>query len=437
MFFQILRSLALRTLLAAATLSLISGCCSSRYSSVCGGAPQLISIHIIDRNGMSETIGNPDRLCEYASVNFLKPQPYKKVLRVYARDAFGNTKGIITSYYENGQVQKYLEVTNNRAQGKYHEWYENGNQHLEATIIGGIADITPAAESSWVFDEAGQVWDEAGNLIATIPYCKGKQDGDTLYYHINGQIWKRCPFHEGKQCGYFQVYYKDGALLQSTLYDDNQPSGPSFRYWQCGDIAAKEIYRCGKLIEGTYYDPKGNIACTICDGSGQRAIFSATGVRELHTYSNGIPEGDVRVLDDDGFVVKTWKVLNGEKHGPEIEYYPPTSPNEPLLPKLEINWYEGKIQGPVKTWYSNGIPESQKEMSENAKNGLYTAWYKDGSLMIVEEYDNDKLVKGEYYRRNERLPISEIDLGDGVATIHNADGNFVRKVSYKHGKPYE
>ena len=32
-----------------------------------------------------------------------------------------------------------------------------------------------------------------------------------------------------------------------------------------------------------------------------------------------------------------------------------TDLNPKLVPQLPIQWYEGKIQGLVKTWYENGV----------------------------------------------------------------------------------
>ena len=89
----------------------------------------------------------------------------------------------------------------------------------------------------------------------------------------------------------------------------------------------------------------------------------------------------------------------------------------------------------VKTWYPNGSPESQREMANNAKNGVLTAWYRDGNLMMIEEYENDKLVRGDYFKKEERIPVSQVIGGKGTVTIFDADGHFVQKIAYVNGKP--
>lgn len=400
-------------------------------------APKLISIHIVDRNGLTETITNPERICDYACVDFLKPQPYKKVLRIFERDRCGNIPSLITSYYENGQVQKCLEVSNNRALGMYHEWFESGKLHMEVEVIGGVADITSAAENTWLFDGSGHVWDECGNILACINYFKGKLDGDSYYYHTNGQLWKRIPYTDGKQEGVFETYYKDGKLLQTAVYANDLKSGPLKRYWHNGNVATEENYQCGRLLDGKYYDMCGKCISSVENGEGQRAVFSEKSVREYHTYLNGVEDGEVRMLTDEGMLVKTWIIRNELKNGPETEYYPTPGLGQRAMPKLEINWYEGKIQGLTKTWYSNGMLESQREMAGNAKNGILTAYYRDGSTMMIEDYLDDKLIKGEYYRRGEKLPVSEVDMGDGTVTLFDPEGTFLRKISYKNSVPYE
>ena len=63
-------------------------------------------------------------------------------------------------------------------------------------------------------------------------------------------------------------------------------------------------------------------------------------------------------------------------------------------------------------------------MVNNKRNGLATAWYRDGSLMLIEEYNHDRLFKGEYYKKGERTPYTEIVEGHGIATLYDGDWSF-------------
>ncbi len=397
----------------------------------------LVSINLIDRDGISETITSKERLKKYAVADFLSSQPYQKVLRVYKRKPNGDIPAYVTSYHPNGQLHQYLEIINGRALGPYNEWYPNGQQKIEAFVIGGEADITVAAEKSWLFDGICQVWDEQGNLLAEIPYDKGVLEGTSIYYHPDGNIAKTTPFTKGQIHGTHSAYLPAGALLLTAEYKDNVQDGISLQYRPNGEISAEEIYCEGLLMNGRYIDACNQIVSEIQEGNGYRSVFQGDFLLELQEFHHGVPEGEVKTFNSRGQPVRIWHVKNGLKQGEEIEYYVTPKKIDKPIPKISINWFDNKIQGVVKTWYPNGVQESQREMSQNTKNGIATAWYLDGSLMLIEEYDRNKLIRGEYYRKGEKQPVSMIIKGKGLATLFDADGNFVRKVNYIGGMPLD
>lgn len=408
---------------------LIASCVRSKQDE-----PVLTSINIIDRNGLTETIITKDRLAKYEKTDFLCPQPYQKVLRVYKKDGDGNSQSYVTSYYENGLPKQYLEAVNNRAFGLYQEWHENGILKLEATIIGGMADLTPCAEKSWQFDGCAQAWDENGNLQTTIMYDKGQLEGDSLYYHANETIWKRIPFHKNLFHGTAEYYLDNGQILQTMTFCNGILDGPALRFWTAEKIAADECFHKGLLIAGHYFDQSGKLIAEIIDGEGFRASFGKESIYELQEFHEGTLLGEVRVFDENGNVIRVYHMENNLKNGEEYEYQVRKNSTE-SKPKLMITWFKGKIQGYVKTWYDNGNIESQREMINNRRNGLATAWYRDGSLMLIEEYDRDRLIKGEYYKKGERIPISEIAAGNGIATLYDCEGHYLRRIDYHNGKP--
>lgn len=418
-------------LLRALLLTLIlTGCATYKPEA----PPELVSIHLVDRDGLSESISNPDRLRTYASTDFLDPQPYQKVFRVYGRDQEGSIHAYITSYHPNGQVKQYLEIINNRAFGAYREWHANGVLKVETTIIEGSADLSIASEKSWIFDGCCHAWNESGNLLADIPYMRGSLEGIARYYHPNGTLWKEVPYVKNQISGELRVYLESGELLQSTEYVKDIKEGKSLRYWSGTQIAAEEYYQQGRLLSASYSNLQGEQIACIENGNGLRALFAKEGLSELQEYRLGFPEGEVKVFNNKGNLVKRYFVKNGMKHGEELIYFA-TIPGKDPQPKLLMNWYEGKIQGIVKTWYDNGTVESQREMSENKRNGVATAWYRTGQLMLIEEYEHGKLKKGDYFRKGDRQPITQVFQGEGTVSYFDADGNYLRKVSYHHGKP--
>jgi antitoxin component YwqK of YwqJK toxin-antitoxin module len=397
----------------------------------------LTSIHIVDRNGFEETISAKDRIAQFQRVDFMKQQPYQKVLRIFERDSRGNIRSVVSTYHENGNPKQFLEILNARANGIYQEWHENGNIRLATRVIGGAPDVTGTAERTWIFDGPSGVWNEDGNLIAEMTYNQGLLEGESKYYHACGSIWKIIPYCKNLVNGTVEIYKNNGDLLQQLNFSEGCKEGTSNRFWDCEHIANQENFCKDKLVNGQYFNKEGELISEVKQGNGFRAIFGKESVTELQEYQDGILEGKVRVFNCNGNLKRTYHIKDNIKHGEEIEYYEKTfaSPSDEPKIKLSFYWYEGKIQGHAKSFYPNGVQESQKEMSNNHKSGVTTAWYKDGSLMLIEEYEENKLVRGDYFRKGEKTPISQVSQGKGIVSIFDADGHFVQKIPYANGKP--
>lgn len=397
--------------------------------------PKLASITLVDNDGMTETISNPDRLKKYNCIDFLCPQQYQKVLRVYTRNEYGDVPACVTCYHPNGQIRNYLDVYNGRAYGYFREWHKNGNQKVEALVIGGEADLTKDAKKTWLFDGVSHVWDDEGRIMAEVPYSKGELQGVSVTYHENGSVWKKTPFNKNVPHGMSEIYRENGELLQSINYIQGKREGASYKYWECEKISSDEIFECDKLITGRYYDRSGTLVSKIDRGNGFRSIFGKEGLVELHEYRGGILEGEIRIFARDMRLAKTYYLKNGVKHGDEIHYFEKLSSDGKPIPKLSMNWKEGKLQGIVKSWYDTGAIESHREVSNNKKSGVSRAWYKDGTLMMIEEYDQNKLVRGEYFKIGDKTPTTKVVFGRGVATLFDGDGLFIRKIPYQNGYP--
>lgn len=392
---------------------------------------KLISISIMDRNGLSETISTKERLKNYENSNFLTAQPYQKVLRVFAKDKQGDALSIVTSYYPTGQIRQFLECYNGRAHGRYLEWHANGQKKLQSSVLGGAADLDEKSQTTWAFHEISYCWNEEGKLIAEMPYAQGILEGVSRYYYPSGELSEAIPYHKGEIDGDSLSYETNGALLESTHYVNGIKSGKSLGYWQDSKPQWDEDWKDDLLQSGHYYDQNAALICTIENGNGKRCIFGDIGPLELQEYANGRPEGEVVIFDDKGTIVRRLFVKNGDKHGDEIYYWP----KNPSQPKLSIHWDKGQVHGAVKTWYENGTPESSREMSRNLKQGTLTGWYQDGQLMLIEEYEKDRLIRGDYLKKGTTTPITKVRDGKGIATFYDNDGTFRTRVTYTDGKP--
>lgn len=403
---------------------LLNGCRQSAQKEVM----PLTSMNIVDQNGFMETISSKERLAQFKNTNFLHPQPYKKVMRVYARDHEGKARSFLTSYHPNGQLKQYLEIVNGRAFGKYQEWHEDGVLKLDTTVIGGKADLDTLAADSWLFDGLNRAWNQHGQLIAQVYYNKGQLHGTATHYYPNGKIRKSLPYEKGKLEGMAEQFFENGDLQLQAHYREGLNDGVSKRFWDPTHIAVDETYRKGTLEAGAYYDHEGHLIASVSGSMGFQMLFADDDSYQLREIQAGVPEGRVKEFDKEGRLLREFVIKGQFKEGEEVLY-------SQQSPKLSIHWHRGAIQGLVKTWYEDGTLESQREMSHNKKNGVSMAWYRDGTLMLMEEYQDDKLSKGEYFQKGSSLPISKVVSGKGLATLYDGGGEFLKKVRYEDGFP--
>ncbi len=423
-----------RTILPLFLLFLAS--CASRQ----GDTPsKLVSMQTIDRNGFTETIGAKDRLALHTNTDFLKPQPYQKVLRVFAKNHRGQSHSHITSYHDNGLVWQSLEVVDGRANGSYLEWHPNGVQKVEAHVIEGLAEVNEAAQVSWVFEGLNRVWDAQGQIMAEFSYQKGILQGTAQIYHPNGLVWKSIPYAQDEIEGVTEVFDNTGQLKESIPFVKGlkhgkaKGEGPN-RIW-----SYEEEYEAGALKTGFYSHAKFPILPTVQEGEGFSTLFVDDHVKTIVEIRKGHQEGSIRLFRPDGSLQSLHHVKEGKKHGEEWEFFP-SEPKEdplakPIAAKMLVFWQEDVLQGVAKTWYENGVLQSQRAMSHNKKHGLSTGYYTDGSLMLTEEYDNDRLIKGSYFKHGDKAAVSRVEGGKGSATLFDAEGYFLKTISYEKGYP--
>ena len=55
--------------------------------------------------------------------------------------------------------------------------------------------------------------------------------------------------------------------------------------------------------------------------------------------------------------------------------------------------------------------------------------------MAVEEYEHDLLTKGTYFKKGDSIPVSRVQDGEGVATLFDRRGHFLKKVNYAKSRP--
>jgi antitoxin component YwqK of YwqJK toxin-antitoxin module len=301
---------------------------------------------------------------------------------------------------------------------------------MQLQVIEGSADLSETAQSTWVFEGVNTIWNDQGKKIAEIYYEKGMLHGDSIYYYPSGQIKKTIPYFQDKIAGTVFFYGEEGNILECIPFENNKMHGKAYAYDQKQNLLYEETFCEGNLQEAKYHLVDKKMQAGVVEGEGTRAEFEDGLLKRLVQYQKGVPEGLVQCLFPDGTLHLSYQQKDGKKHGEEKEYYPGSS-----QVKILLSWQEDVLQGTTKTWFVDGLQESQRELYQNKKNGPLYAWYKNGDLMLAEEYEKNLLISGTYYKKKDKKPVSQIHNGKGTATLYDPDGYFLRKIPYEKGLP--
>lgn len=392
-------------------------------------SPHIISMQMIDRNGQTETISQQHRIKVLEKQDYAKPQAYDKILRVYSKNQDGKNPSIITTYHKNGWLFQQLEAIDGRAHGSYKELYDTGAIKIDAHIIEGTADLTPLAQSTWVFDGLCRIYFPNGQLQAEFNYDRGKKEGKAYYYHENGQLQKEISFKDDLAEGDIYEYNKQGVLTHLYSFAKGMQHGESKAFKENGDLLFHETWQQDQLIQGSYYQKKGEIIASIQQGSGFKALYENERLTSLIEYKKGVIDGKVQDFDDSGRLRHIYHVCANQKHGEEIIYY-----DHSTTVKVSLSWQNDQISGIVKTYYSDGSLESQRTYHANKKNGPSSVFYPTGELMMLETYSQDRLVEGKYYKKGDNMPSSVVEEGTGCVKIFDEWGGVKQEIHYEKSK---
>ncbi|MEI6241917.1 MAG: hypothetical protein WCP39_00740 [Chlamydiota bacterium] len=136
-------------------------------------------------------------------------------------------------------------------------------------------------------------------------------------------------------------------------------------------------------------------------------------------------EGQIITELDNGSIV-THNYVNGTLHGSTSYTYPKST----LVQKIEF-YDEGTL---IKTVENDeeGIP-CRETAYEFDNRKVISLWDKVGTPMCMEEYENDNLVKGEYFTPNNEKE-SVVENGKGIRVKRNREGNLLCRDTVENGQ---
>jgi len=211
----------------------------------------------------------------------------KKFIETYFKNGNINQKYTLLSndkidgeyikYFENGKIQEHGFYNNGKKEGVHKIYYDNGNISSEITYLNGL------------FDGENKSYNNLGKLVLFQNYLKNKLHGQKIEYFGNSNIKTICTYIDGCLDGEYKEYYenKNLKLICNFKYDTIELKYMGKNYV---NISKYEKNKHGEIIE--FYE----------NGS----------VHKRGNYVNNKLNGDHTIYDMNGDIIKVIKYKNNE-----------------------------------------------------------------------------------------------------------------------------
>jgi len=333
------------------------------------------------------------------------------------------------------------------------EYYNDGNLYAFG-INQSSTEYKP--KGKWRF------LNENGGTLAIRNYADNSEtNGESVWYHDNGQLKTIANFKDNKKNGNYKHYNEKGILLLDANFVDDEFDGEAVSYYATGQLKNKTNYKKGKK-EGTetIYFTNGNIKSVtnykdaLYDGKHESFFIDGT-TELLMNYTADKPTGEYKKFHFNGKIATKGNLINGEETGKWVYYH-----DNGKLEK-EIEFKAGLIVGAEKIYDEEGKLSEEKLYNEKGKlEGEEKSYTKNGKIYSVSIFSNGKLkymknldstgkVTEEYKltkkqnvkARNENFKVSaegywEEMTKNGEWKFYNEYGNISSICNYKNGNPH-
>jgi antitoxin component YwqK of YwqJK toxin-antitoxin module len=198
-------------------------------------------------------------------------------------DANGYKQGHWRKYYESGVLRYKGYFFNNRPVGQFTRYYESRGKMADVNYsIDGITSFARlfyqngylAAEGKFIYQEKDSIWKYysyySNSLAYEETYSKGIKHGLSKVYYENGQVAQTTMWDNNRKHGPWQQFYEDSSVRMVTQYDHDKLDGKYQVFNSDGII----------IIDGTYdQDQKiGTWSYYMDDGSEDFILVYVNGV---------------------------------------------------------------------------------------------------------------------------------------------------------------
>ncbi len=139
--------------------------------------------------------------------------------------------------YTEDQLVEEGPYVNNRKEGIWKSYYNNGKKKNEITYANGRAN-----GFSKFYYKTGLISEE-GNWV------NGKWDGSYKFYYENGQISYDWKYVNGKREGEQKYFHDNGNKMYEGNWKDGQENGELKEYNKDGQLIGVKVFRAGGKID--------------------------------------------------------------------------------------------------------------------------------------------------------------------------------------------
>ena len=384
-----------------------------------------------------------------------------------AQDNLNVADGFHKFYYPNGTISSEGIVRDGKFDGFWTSYYVTGVKKSEGKRTNFLLD------SVWVF------YDQVGDTIEKINYLIGKKNGYHYKYKrdlLRGiYIYSSELFAGDKKEGTAYLYFSNGKVQQTILYNDGKRNGLSKEYDQDGNILTLLEYRNDILINREQVNRTDNRGLK----QGEWKEFHQNGnIKSERTYKDDFLHGYYKEYDERGRLSLTMLYDNGSivnsnvGNAPNIEmsnkydqngglfYSGPFRDNIPVGIHREfeagkiVNSYiyddngqllsegivdeAGNKNGRWKDLYPDGKVKAEGQYSNNRKSGVWRFYNKGGTVEQTGSYNAERPdgVWKWYYENGQLLREEEYFQGrrDGMMTEYSETGEIITQGLYTDGE---
>jgi len=346
--------------------------------------------------------------------------------------------------YPNGTVSSEGLIKNGKPEGFWKSYYVTGIKKSEGKRTKFLLD------SIWIF------YDQAGDTTEKINYLYGKKNGWYFKFKKDPSrgvyIWSKELFAADRKEGTAYIYFPDGKIQQTFIYNTGKKEGLSKEFDKEGNIITLFEYNNDFLISREKINRTDNNSLKQGDW---KEFYPNGGIKSEKTFRDDLIHGYYKEYDNRGKLVLTMLYENGAIVKSRVE-------DEPDIEIVNKHDQDGKLiySGPYRNkipvgihreygkdgkvtnaflYNDNGLLLSEGIVDEAGnRNGKWKDLYSNGKVQAVGQFtDNRRSGQWKFYNISEKTEqTGSYNNGrpDGLWNWYYENGTLLKEEEYFQGK---